>query len=553
MQSGADIEAAIHALQTGNLALAEQLCVQARQANPFDAAIVDVQAMIQLQKGDAVGAHATINNALSMDGGQPLYHNHLGIILKALGKKEEAKLAYENALEIDPSAPDVLFNLAILCQEMGELDQALELSLRTTQFDPGNSAAFNNLGTVYQDLGRFEEAADAYRTAITLNPGHVGAAGNLAAVLAESDQIDEALEVCATALTQWPGHPEILNAQSNAFGKAQKWDEALASADQAISSAPDFAQAHYGKSLVLLTQGKFEEGLPEFDWRVKRSNFWPQRRYDKPLWDGESLAGKTLLVHWEQGFGDILQFSRYLPQLCELPSAPAKVIFDCPVKLQGLFQEGFGVDEIGDFGDTPPPFDFYIPLMSLPHRLGTTLETIPAETPYLTNRLTEHFTVPAIPDTRLKVGIVWASDHGASYRRKVCPLDKIAPLFDLDTVAYYGLQFGADAAELDAHTGRTNVLNLADDLGDFTHTAAIVGQMDLILSIDTYIVHLAGAMNVPTWIMLAYAPDWRWFLDRNDSPWYPSARLFRQERPGDWTSVVDAIQPNLASLAAETK
>ena len=553
MQTGTGIDAAISALQAGDLVLAENLCAQARQANPFDASVVDVLAMIQLQKGDARTALATINNAISIEANQALFYSHLGIIRKALGQLEESRQAYEKALELEPNAPDILYNLAILKREMGDLEDSLTLSLKAANLGTEDSAVFNNLGAVYQDLGRFEEAAEAYRQALKLNPGHMGATGNLAAVLAEGDQVNEALEICAGALAQWRDHPEILNAQSNAFMKAQRWVDAVGAADTAIENAPEFAQAHYGKSLALLTQGNFEEGLPEFEWRVRRSNFWPQRQYGQPLWTGEPLAGKTLLVHWEQGFGDILQFARYIPLIKDLESPPATIIFDCPTKLVELFKDTPGVDVIGDFGDSPPTFDAYVPLMSLPHRFGTNLETIPADTPYISNTLTDYFTVPDLPDTCLKVGIVWASDHGTSYRRKVCPLDEIAPLFELNTIAFYGLQFGADARELEAHTSRKNVVNLADDLGDFAHTAAVAQQMDLILSIDTYIVHLAGAMNIPVWIILPYTPDWRWFLDRADSPWYPSARLFRQQAPGDWPSVINAIHPDLDALAGNAK
>ena len=547
------MDAAIAALQAGNLPLAEQLCSQARQKNPFDSSVADVLAMVQLKKGDCKAALATIKNALSIDGSSTLYHTHHGIILRALGRFEDARKAYEEALALDPEAPDTLFNLALLCQDTGDLRESLTLCLRVTRLDPSNAAAFNNLGTTHQHLGQFEEAATAYRTAIALNPGHIGAYCNLATALAEGDQIKDSLIVCEEALEKWPGHSEILNAQSNAHVKAQNWDAALAASEASISNAPEFAQAHYGKSLILLTQARLEQAWPEFEWRIRRPNFWPQRHYGFPIWDGGSLAKKTLLVHWEQGFGDIIQFCRYLPLLKSLDAPPAKLLFDCPDKLIPLFTDWECLDAIADFGDTPPEVDYFIPLMSLPGRLGTTLETIPAATPYLVNPLSDHYEVPALERTTLKVGIVWASDHGASYRRKVCPIAEIANLFDMKHIAFYGLQFGEDARELDAYTASENVHSLANDLGGFDHTAAIIEQMDVVLSIDTYIVHLAGAMNIPAWIMLPYTPDWRWFLDRSDTPWYPGSRLFRQQAPGDWASVIDTIRPELEILIAQNR
>lgn len=547
------METAMAALQAGNLPLAEQLCSKARQKNPFDATVVDVLAMVQLKKGDAKTALTTIKNALSMDSSNTLFHNHHGIILKSLGRLEDARQAYQEALAQDPQEPDTLFNLALLCHETGNLRESLTLGRRVTEIDPSNAAAFNNLGTTHQDLGQFEEASVAYRTAIALNPGHIGAYCNLAAVLAECDQIDGALTVCVEALEKWPGHPEILNAQSNAHIKAQNWHAALLASEESISNSPEFSQAHYGKSLILLTQAKLEQGWPEFEWRVRRPNFWPKRHYESPLWDGRSLAGKTLLVHWEQGFGDILQFSRYLPLIKNIDAPPAKLVFDCPAKLIPFFADWSCLDSMGDFGDSPPEVDYFIPLMSLPSRLGTTLKTIPADMPYLANPLADCIKVPTLEHTSFKVGIVWASDHGASYRRKVCPIAEIASLFEMKDIAFYGLQFGEEAQDLDAYTARGNVLNLANDLGGFDHTAAIIEQMDLILSIDTYIVHLAGAMNIPTWVMLAFSPDWRWFLDRCDTPWYPSSRLFRQQSPGDWTSVIDTIRPKLEVLIAQKR
>mgnify|MGYP001179866480 CR=1 FL=1 len=547
------IEAAIAALHAGNLQLAEKLCSQAQQRNPFDAAVVDIMAMIHLKKGDGKTALSLIKNAISMDGLQPLFHNHHGIILKSLGFLKDSYQAYQRALTQDPEAPDVLFNLAILCREMGDLEESLTLGRRATELDPSNAAAFNNFGTANQDLGRFEEAADAYRTAIKLDPGHVGAYCNLAAVLAESDQIHEALTVCHEALEKWPEHAEILNAESNAHIKVHDWNAALIAAEKSISSNPEFAQAHYSKSIILLTQARLEEGWPEFEWRVRRTNFWPQRDYDKPLWNGGSLAGKKLLVHWEQGFGDILQFSRYLTLIRGLDPPPTTLLFDCPAKLIPFFSDWDCIDTIGDFGDAPPEFDVFTPLMSLPHLLGTTLETIPADTPYLTNSLTEYVKVPVLRRDNLKVGIVWASDHGNSYRRKLCPVKEIASLFDIEDITFYNLQFGDEAKKIEAYTSRANVQNMANELGDFDHTAAIIKQMDMILSIDTYIVHLAGAMNIPVWVMLAFAPDWRWFLDRSDSPWYPCAKLFRQKHPGDWTSVLDAIRKELKFLMVNKK
>ena len=552
MPASSEIEAAISAFQEGDLHLAERFCKSRLKSDPFDANALDVLGLILHRKGDSEGALNNIRNAVCLDDQQAQFHSHLGIILKQIGKLEEAKKAYLTAISIEPKSPEVIFNLAILCRQMGDLDEGLILSKKAVSLDPDSDVAHNNLGKAYQEVGLFEDAITAYRQAITLNQEHIGAHSNLATVLAEADRVDQALELCDKAISKWPDNAELHNARSNAYARARNWEEALVSANQAIACKSNFAQAHYGKALILMGLGSLEDGLKEFEWRTKRSNFWPQRQYEQPLWQGEPLAGKTLFVHWEQGFGDIIQFSRFLPLLRHtLLEPPDWVIFDCPANLLQFFTFGFEVDELGDFGNSPPGFDYYVPLMSLPLRLGTTIETIPVQVPYLTNMLDKYFQISHSNDDHLKVGIVWASDHGTTYRRKVCSLEHLSTLFDLEGITFYGLQFGPDAEELNEYIDRGKVKNLAPHLGDFVHTAAIADQMDLIISIDTYIVHLAGAMCKPVWIMLPYAPDWRWFLDRLDSPWYPTARLFRQPRPGDWPSLVSELQTALIQYLAD--
>ena len=551
MPTRSEIEAAISAFQAGNLHLAEQLCRSHLKINPLDPEALDVLGLVLNRKGDSEGALNNIRNAISLDSNQAHFHSHLGILLKQKGELDGAKDAYLAAISIEPKSPEATFNLALLCRQMGDLEEGLELSKKAVNLDPGNDAAHNNLGTAYHELGLIEKAIGSFRQAIVLKPNHIGACSNLAAVLAEADRIEQALEVCKNALSKWPESTELHNVCSNAHARARNWEEALIAAEEAIGCNFNFAQAHYSKGLILLGLGILNDGFKEFEWRTKRSNYWPQRRYKKPLWQGEPLTGKTLFVHWEQGFGDIIQFSRYLPLIRHnLLEPPDRLIFDCPYKLQALFADMCEVDEIGDFGDTPPYFDFYVPLMSLPMRLDTRMETIPAKIPYLTNLLDDHFKVSGDDDGRLQIGFVWASDHGTSYRRKICPLKCLSKLFDIKHTAFYGMQFGKDAKDLDTYIDRKNVKNLGLHLGDFAHTAAIIDQMDLIISIDTYIVHLAGAMGKPVWVMLPYAADWRWFLDRPDSPWYPSARLFRQPSPGDWPRLVTEVKTALIQFSA---
>jgi len=545
---------AVQAFESRELVRARMLCDGGQRTNPFDGRFMDLSAMIHLQQGQPEAALAHINNAISLESGSSDYHAHKGMILKALGQMDDARECYEAAVELAPESFLAHYNLAILLREMREFEAALTHNKLAADLAPDFDRALNNLGISYQELGCFDEAKDAYRRCLAVNPGHVGATAHLISVLAQDDDLDDAAVLAQEALQKWPEEPELHNIRSFTLLRMGDRAGARGAVDEAIRLSPDFAQARYARAMMSLAEEDFDAGWQDFEWRVKRPNFWPKRRYDAALWDGAPFSGKILLVHWEQGFGDIIQFARYLPILRrEMAAWPGgetnRILFDCPKKLMGLFSDMAGVDEIGDFGDAPPPIDLYVPLMGLPTRLPSVRESTPADTPYIANSLTEYFQVPAPAPGSLKVGLTWASDHGDQYRNKVCTIDDLRPLLGLDKVAFYGLQFGEPAEELDPFVDNKRVFNLADDLGDFVHTASVVDQMDLILSIDTYIVHLAGAMNKSCWVMLPFAADWRWLLDRDDCPWYPTTRLFRQPAPGDWGSVIAGVEPALVELA----
>ena len=544
------VEFAILRLQENDPATAESLCQQVLDRNPFDADALDVLGVVAHQKGNWVQGLGLIEKAIAIKNNVADFHNHRAITLKALGRLKEARSAYECACQLAPKSIEAIFNFAILLQEEGEYDAALKLNKKAVKLDPQNSKAHNNLGTNLQNMGRFEEAGKSFKRAIKFDPENRHSYNNLAAVLAESDQIVDALKTCDEALKKWPEYSEIYNAQANALLRKNDFGGAIAATENHLLQQPDNAQAHYARGMILLAQNKFSDGWQEYAWRVKRPGFWPKRNYEVPGWRGDSLKNKALLVHWEQGFGDIVQFSRYLPILkkafqTDPENQNARVLFDCPEKLIGLFKNNFDIDEIGDWGHKPPKIDYTIPLMSLAQRFTNSEDEIPSKTPYITNSLSEYFTLPIEDPKKLKIGITWASEHGDTYRRKICDLKKLARIFKQENCVFYGLQFGEDGDALKRYEKADNVISLGNHLGDFSHTAAIVNQLDLLISIDTYIVHLAGAMNIPTWVMLAYSPDWRWQINRSDSPWYPSLRLFRQPKPGDWNSVINDISQAL--------
>lgn len=537
-------------LQRGELLQAETLCRAAMRRNPFDATLVDILGVIARGRGDSLKAIEHFKNAAALAPSMALFQCHLALALKAEKRNDEARAAFEAALATDPASFETAYNYALFLHESGEDEAAIAQGRRAVEIDPKHAGAHNNLGTALQSAGRLEEAANAYRQAIRLDPNHANAHANLATALAEADQIDASLRGLDRALKRWPRNPDILNARVNALMRRNDLAGALAAADAVLAVDPDHAQAHYSKGMILLAEARFADGFAEYEWRVKRADFWPKRAYRKPRWNGEPLAGKTLLVHWEQGFGDIIQFCRYLPMLrlffdTSPLHAGARILFDCPKRLIDLVATCGGFDEIGDYDATPPPFDAYVPLMSLPKILGTVAETIPAALPYLKPAPADDVIVP---QADFKIGITWASEHGESYRRKVMQITDFAPLFAKQGCQFYGLQFGADGQAIEPHVG-SNVANLGDHLGGFAHTAGVIAKMDLIVSIDTYIVHLAGAMNKPTWVLLPFSPDWRWGLRRADTPWYPSLRLFRQPKPGDWASVIGEVGRALEDFA----
>ena len=529
-------------LQRGELLQAEALCRDAMRRNPFDANLVDILGVIARGRGDSLKAIEHFKNAAALAPSMGLFQCHLALALKAEQRNDEARAAFEAALATDPTSFETAYNYSLFLHEQGETEAAIAQSRRAVDIDPKHAAAHNNLGTALQGAGRFEEAANAYRKAIRLDPNHANAHANLGTALAEADQVEASLRGLERALKRWPRNTDILNARVNALMRRNDLAGALTAAEAVLAVDPDHAQAHYSKGMIFLAEGRLAEGFAEYEWRVRRSDFWPKRSYRKPRWNGEPLAGKTLLVHWEQGFGDIIQFCRYLPMLRVFFAASplhagARIVFDCPKRMIDLISTCGGFDEIGDYGATPPPFDAYVPLMSLPKILGTAPDTIPATVPYLTSVPAEDVVVP---DVMFKIGLTWASEHGESYRRKVMAMSDFAPLFANKRFDFYGRQYGAEGREIEPYVG-PNVTNLGDRLGDFAQTAGVIAKMDLILSIDTYIVHLAGALNIPTWVLLPYSPDWRWGQGRADSPWYPSLRLFRQPKPGDWTAVIKDV------------
>ncbi len=404
-------------------------------------------------------------------------------------------------------------------------------------------------GAVLHESERFEEALALYEGLLSKYPSLGAAHHNRANTLLAMGRYREAIAAYRKAVELIPAFAEGYATMATALQALHRPHEAMASCYRALALDSECAEAHWNLALALLQVGEFRDGWQEFEWRWRKRGFTSRERVcPQPLWDGSPLAGRTILVHGEQGFGDCFQFARYLPLLAEQGGT---VIVECPASLMGVLATVPGVAAVVTAGESPPPFDCHLPIMGLPLRFGTTLDTIPTPIPYLfpsleaVARWAGGFTEQSL----LRVGLVWAGRKKPDPNR-TCPLQYLQPLAAVSGVSFFSLQV---ENELSGHAAERQDLRLVDlpaELTDFSDTAALIGHLDLVISIDTAVAHLAGAMGKETWLLLPHAADWRWMLDRDDSPWYPSMRLFRQQNPGDWPGVVLQVREALQERAA---
>ncbi len=438
----------------------------------------------------------------------------------------------------DQAAPAAAcYNLGNALRAQGKLDEAAASYRRAIALWPDLAEAHNNLGSTLQDLAQPEAAAECYRRALAIRPAYPEAHYNLGNALQDLGQPEAAIESFRQALALRPDVPDIHNNLGKAYQDLGRLQAAMASFRDALAVQAEDAKAHWNIALLRLLSGDLERGFAGYEWR------WPlrisrPRDFPQPAWDGAGFAGRRLLLHAEQGFGDSIQFIRYLPRVAALGG---EVIVECPAALVRLFESLPGVAEVVAHGSILPAFDLHAPLMSLGRLFGTTLETIPAAVPYLAAPAAR-FALPVPAGTRLKVGIAWAGrpDH-KNDRNRSCPVEHFLTLAERPGVALYSLQKGERAGDIAAAAADGRVHDLGPRLADFADTAAAIAGLDLVISVDTAVAHLAGALGRPLWVALAFMPDWRWLLERADSPWYPTARLFRQHRRGDWADVFARI------------
>ena len=473
-----------------------------------------------------------------------LYVN-LAAALKSLGQLDQARDALERAIALQPRSAVAYLTLGNLLRAAGAADAALEAYEHAGLLAPDDIAVHSNQGLALKDLGRPKAALIRFRRALALNLSAAEVHFNFGNTLRETGALEDAVDSLGRAVALDPGHIRARTNLGVALRDLGHTDEALAAFDAAIACDGAYADAHWNRALALLLSGDFERGWPAYEWRW-RATAMTSREFSAPQWDGTPANQRTLLLHAEQGFGDCLQFIRYAPLVA---AQGATVVVECPLPLAGLVASCTGVSNVIPRGAPLPPFDLHAPLMSLPGLLATRADTIPAKTPYLVAPKSVGAALEKSLELgvgRKKIGIVWAGNRAhENDRNRSCDPAHFACLAEIPDIALFNLQKDASPVAL---SQLPLAADLAPHLDDFCDTAFAAQQMDLIVTVDTAVAHLAGALGRPVWLLLAHAPEWRWQLARDDSPWYPTMRLFRQTRPGDWDDVFRRLCQALAKF-----
>ncbi len=524
--------------------------------NPADAETHNGLANTLLHLGRLAEAEASFREALCLQPDFPDARNNLAAALRKLGRPAEAEANCREALRLRPGCPQAHNNLGMTLNVLGRPAEAEASFREALRLRPDFAGAHNGLGRTLLNLDRPAEAEARFREARRLRPDFPDACNNLAAALLALGRPAQAEASAREALRLRPDFPQAHNNLGAAQYVLGRPAQAEASCREALRHRPDFPDAHSNLAMPLLLTGRFEEGWKEYEWRWKtKSMSEGVRDFPAPLWNGEAIGDRVILLHAEQGLGDALQFCRYAP----LIASNATTILEVHAPLVRLLSRLPGIAQVVARGDTLPSFDLHCPLLSLPRAFGTTIDSIPAAIPYLTaDPVQAEAWAERLSGLRgLRIGLVWAGsrhldrpDSTAPDRRRSIGLNTMAPFGKVSGVSFISLQKGEPAAQ-SANPPRGLLLHdFTADLRDFADTAALIDGLDLVISVDTAVAHLAGALGKPVWLLNRFDTDWRWMLRRDDSPWYPTVRLFRQPSPGDWNSVICSVGDALKRLAA---
>jgi tetratricopeptide (TPR) repeat protein len=512
------LKKAIEDHQRGLVEEAGRLYRQILQKNPRHPDALHLLGLINQQKGMIEQAEVLIRKAIFQDNKSPLFNFSLGNVLAQGGKSEESINIFRRVLSLEPNFLEAHYNLANELYKIGSLEESIAHYQKAIRINPRFAEGYYNLGKALEKQDKPAEAEACYRKALFLNPEYYDALFNLSIVLSDQCKLREAEECYRQAMAMNPGD----------------------------------AEAIWNLSLVLLLSGNLKEGWEKYEWRLQQAKYHFLRSNAK-RWQGELAPEKTILIRAEQGLGDVIQFMRFLPGV---KSRVGTVFFECQPALFRLLQNIKGIDRLFQRNSelSPPDvgYDLDVPLLSLPSIFQLTPESIPADIPYLSpdpDLVTEWGNRLPASDGKMRIGIVWAGYKGhKGNTKRSTRLAMFSALGNLAKIHFFSLQIGEASVEAENLPPVMGLIDLTASIHDFADTAAIISHLDLVISVDTAVAHLAGAMGKPVWTLLPFAPDWRWQLAREDTPWYPTMRLFRQKGPGSWGDVFAEVSCELAKM-----
>jgi len=569
--------------QQGDIAQAQAIYREILRIEPQHAASMHLLGVTCFQTGQPSVAVNLISEAIRLNPDYAEAYSNRGIVLHDLKRYEESLKSYDEAIRLRPAYAEAFYNRGIVLHDLKRYEESLKSYDEAIRLKPTYAEAYSNRGIVLHDLKRYEESVKSYDDAIRINPSYAEAHSNRGYVLRDLKRYEESLKSCDDAIRLNPAYAEAHSNRGNAlhglkryeeslksydeairlnpgyvkvyynrgvvFHDLRRYEESVKSYDEAIRRNPTYVDAHWNKSVLNLLFGYYDMGWAGYEWRFNVEMLSNKKRdYAQPLWSGkESLDGKKILIYAEQGLGDTIQFCRYAMLLRE---AGATVFLDVPGTLVSLMRTLDAGVIIVESGDLPPEFDYHCPLLSLPGACGTTLETIPHARQYLhadaekVRYWNERLGLKLKP----RIGLAWSGniEHIKDHLRSIALKDLLEHL--PDHAEYLCLQKEIRESDRDEWSEQLKILHTADDLHDFSDTAALIECLDLVVCVDTSVAHLAGALGKPTWVLLPCVPDWRWLLDRDDSPWYPSVKLYRQDEGREWPAVLERVKSDIAQF-----
>jgi tetratricopeptide (TPR) repeat protein len=534
----------------GRLHEAEKIYARVLKAAPGQFDALNLLGAIKARQGQFGEAQRLFGAAVKADPRAPQGWSNLGQAYYALKRPSEALECFDKARALAPDDADILYQHAIALLSLDRPRDALAEFQTVLARAPHHVEAQINSGLARATLGMTEAALADFDAALALLPNHPVAHFNRGLALLQLGRYADAVVANDRAIAAAPDHVGAWLNRGRALSQLRHFNEAIASYGEVLARRKDEANAHFNRSLALLTIGQYRSGFETYEWRWRRSGMPPQKSRGRPLWLGEySLHRKTILLHAEQGLGDTIQFARYVPLVA---ATGAAVVLEVQPELTSLMSSLDGAAQVLPRGEAPPPFDVHCPLGSLPLAMKTELETVPAAIPYLSAdpaRIAQWSArIEALPHPR--IAVAWSGNPAHhNDRNRSLAFEGLAPLLALPA-SFVSIQRDIRDAEATQLAGERRVEHVGGALADFSDTAAVLALCDLVISVDTAPAHLAGALGRPVWVLVPFAPDWRWTPDGEITPWYPTARLFRQTSPDDWGGVIARVADALKSSPA---